>query len=102
MLIGLISDTHIREARRELWPQVFDAFRGVDAILHAGTSTTWWSSTSCTTWHPPTSPAAMATTLRRTTDPAYDPRLREAWVLEFDGVRVGITHDVPIQRFRRT
>ena len=36
MRIGLISDTHIPEARPELWPQVFDAFRGVDLILHAG------------------------------------------------------------------
>ncbi|MYJ75270.1 MAG: metallophosphoesterase family protein, partial [Gammaproteobacteria bacterium] len=35
MRIGLISDTHISK-RGELWPQVFDAFTGVDAILHAG------------------------------------------------------------------
>ena len=34
--IGLISDTHIPESRYELWPQVFEAFAGVDAILHAG------------------------------------------------------------------
>lgn len=34
--IGLIADTHIPEARDALWPQVFDSFRGVDAILHAG------------------------------------------------------------------
>ena len=34
--IGLISDTHIPEARAELWPQVFDVFAGVDAILHGG------------------------------------------------------------------
>ena len=33
--IGLISDSHITK-RGELWPQVFDAFAGVDAILHAG------------------------------------------------------------------
>ena len=30
--IGLISDTHIPEARDELWPQVFEVFQGVDAI----------------------------------------------------------------------
>ncbi len=36
MRIGLISDTHIPESRKELWPQVFSAFRGVDLILHAG------------------------------------------------------------------
>src|SRR3989304_6377645 len=43
MRIGLISDTHIPEAGRDLWPQVYDAFLGgnpagprVDLILHAG------------------------------------------------------------------
>ena len=36
MRVGLISDTHIPEARDELWPQVFDEFDGVDCILHAG------------------------------------------------------------------
>ena len=34
--IGLISDTHIPEARPTLWPQVYDAFDGVDMIFHAG------------------------------------------------------------------
>ena len=36
MRIGLISDTHIPTAAKELWPQVYDAFRGVDLIMHAG------------------------------------------------------------------
>ena len=46
MLIGLISDTHVRIAGHnvslstlissELPPQVIEAFRGVDLILHAG------------------------------------------------------------------
>ena len=35
MRIGLLSDTHIPEAP-VLWPEVFEAFRGVDLILHAG------------------------------------------------------------------
>ena len=35
MRIGLISDTHVTK-RGQLWPQVFDVFQGVDAILHAG------------------------------------------------------------------
>jgi hypothetical protein len=34
--IGLVSDTHIPEARSELWPEVFDAFQGLDLILHGG------------------------------------------------------------------
>ena len=36
MRIGLVSDTHIPEAGPELWPQVYEAFEGCEAILHAG------------------------------------------------------------------
>lgn len=36
LLIGLISDTHIPEARATLFEEVYAAFRGVDLILHAG------------------------------------------------------------------
>ena len=36
MRIGLISDTHIPTARPDLWPQVYDALRGVDLIMHGG------------------------------------------------------------------
>jgi putative phosphoesterase len=41
--IGLISDTHVPESGAELWPEVYEAFLGinptgprVDLILHAG------------------------------------------------------------------
>ena len=36
MKIGLISDTHIPQACEHLPPEVFDAFRGVDLVMHAG------------------------------------------------------------------
>ncbi|MEI7925283.1 MAG: metallophosphoesterase family protein, partial [Chloroflexota bacterium] len=36
LLIGLISDTHIPEARPTLFEEVYAAFRDVDLILHAG------------------------------------------------------------------
>lgn len=37
MRIGLIADTHIAEAGvKDLWPEIFTAFEGVDLILHAG------------------------------------------------------------------
>lgn len=36
MLIGLISDTHIPEVTKALPPEVFEVFKGVDLILHAG------------------------------------------------------------------
>lgn len=36
MLIGLISDTHIREPVPALLPEIFKAFADVDLILHGG------------------------------------------------------------------
>ena len=36
MLIGLIADTHIPDIEQDLPPEVIEAFRGVDLILHAG------------------------------------------------------------------
>ncbi len=36
MRIGLLSDTHIPDAARDLWPEILEAFAGVDLILHAG------------------------------------------------------------------
>jgi len=36
MRIGLLSDTHIPEVEKTLPPQIMEAFRGVDLILHAG------------------------------------------------------------------
>jgi len=41
MRIGLLSDTHIPEAETEIPPQVFEAFLGVDLILHAGDVTSY-------------------------------------------------------------
>ena len=36
MRLGLISDTHIPEVVQKLPPQIAEAFRGVDLILHCG------------------------------------------------------------------
>lgn len=36
MRLGLLSDTHIPDAAAELPPEMMEAFRGVDLILHAG------------------------------------------------------------------
>jgi putative phosphoesterase len=36
MKVGVLSDTHVPTAAPSLPPGVFDAFRGVDLILHAG------------------------------------------------------------------
>jgi predicted phosphodiesterase len=36
MRIGLITDTHIPTAGPDLWPQVYEALRGVNLIMDAG------------------------------------------------------------------
>jgi len=36
MLIGLVSDTHIPEARFDVFDEAYETLRGVDLILHAG------------------------------------------------------------------
>jgi len=98
--IGLISDTHIPEAREELWPQVFDAFRNVDAILHAGdihdVRVIDQLHQLAPTW------AARGNgddgSGGRPIQPDHE-RCREAWVLEIGGLTIGLTHDVPIPEY---
>lgn len=36
MRIGLITDTHLPSELREPWPEIKEAFNGVELILHAG------------------------------------------------------------------
>jgi putative phosphoesterase len=98
--IGLISDTHIPESRDELWPQVFDVFRGVDAILHAGDihdlSVIDQLHDIAPTW------AARGNGEEGSGGRPVQPEhslLREAWVLNFEGVRIGMVHDLPIPEY---
>lgn len=100
MRLGLISDTHIPEACAELWPQVFEAFGGVDAILHAGDIHDLVVIDQL-------SDVAPTYAARGNGDDGSggrpvqpdDGRLREAWLLEFDGLRIGMTHDIPIPEY---
>jgi putative phosphoesterase len=97
MRIGLISDTHIPEARAQLWPEVFHAFEGVDAILHAGdiydlnvidqlheVAPTWSARGN-----------GDDGSSGRDIQPDH-PLLADTWTHDFDGVRVGVTHHLPI------
>ena len=86
--LGLISDSHITK-RGELWPQVFDAFAGVDAILHAGD-----------VWSPAVidelEEVAPVHVARGNGDFGVDDaRLQEQCVLRFDDVTVAMLHDFP-------
>lgn len=100
MRIGLISDTHIPEARQELWPQVFDAFAGVDAILHAGDIHDLVVIDQLSDIAPTYAARGNGDdgSGGRPIQP-HDSRLREAWLLEFEGLRIGMTHDIPIPEY---
>lgn len=95
--IGLISDTHIPEACPQLWPQVFQAFRGVELILHGG---------DIHDLHVLDELGELAPVYAARGNgeeggggrpvAAPDPRVREAWVLDVAGVQIGIIHDLPV------
>ena len=97
MRIGLISDTHIPESRAELWPQAFDAFAGVDAILHAGDIHELWLLDELARVAPLWAARGNGEdgSGGRPRQPDH-PLLREAWTLEFGGVSVGLVHDMPV------
>ncbi len=97
MRIGLISDTHIPAAGPDLWPQVYDALRGVDLILHAGDL----SVPEVIDWLERLAPVLAVSGngdyggWQRTVPPA-DPRLPESRVVSVDGLRIGLVHDFPL------
>lgn len=93
MRIGLISDTHISK-RGELWRQAFDAFDGVDVILHAGD-----------VWSPvlldELEEIAPVRVARGNGDLGQDDaRLEETCVMSFDGTTVAMLHDFPTPEHR--
>jgi putative phosphoesterase len=101
MRIGLISDTHIPVAAKELWPQIYDAFRGiappgpaVDMIMHGGDLMI----PDVIDWLEKIAPVMAVqgngdyTGWERSVAP-QDPRLSESKVLAVDGLRIGLVHD---------
>ena len=97
MRIGLISDTHIPQAGRDLWPQVYEALRGVDLIMHAGDLLV----PEVIDWLEPLAPV-MAVSGNgdyggwQRTVPPQDPRLSESKLLPLGGLRIGLVHDFPL------
>ena len=92
--IGLISDTHIPEARRTLWDEVYEGLAGVDLILHAGDM----HDVIVLDWLERVAPVIGVRgngddgTSGRPVAP-NDPRLAYNQVLTVDGLRIGMTHD---------
>jgi hypothetical protein len=105
--LGLVADTHIPEARAQLWPQVFDAFAGCDAILHAGDIHELWLLDQL-------EQVAPVFAARGNGDEGFggrpraraDERVHDTWIVQLGGpgfaaaglpgLRVGIIHDLTI------
>lgn len=95
--IGLISDTHIPESRKVLWPQAFDAFRDVDMILHAGDIHELYVLDELARVAPVYAARGNGEdgSGGRPVQP-QDPRVKYAWLLDLEGVNVGLTHYIPV------
>jgi putative phosphoesterase len=98
MRIGLISDTHIPTAAAQLWPQVYEALRGVDLIMHAGDL----HAPEVIDWLEKLAPVMAVSGngdysgWQRSVPPS-DARLSESRVLPLDGgLRIGLVHDFPL------
>ena len=99
MRIGLISDTHIPVSQKSLWPQVYEALKGVDLIMHGGDLMV----PDVLDWLEEVAPVMAVegngdyTGFERSVPPA-DPRLSEAKVLTLGvagpkQLRIGLVHD---------
>ncbi len=90
MKIGVIADTHIPSAGRELPPRVAQAFDGVDLILHAGDIII----PSCLDWLEQIAPV-KAVELNAWSHFGGDSRVEERMrVMEFEGHSVGMVHEL--------
>lgn len=91
MRIGILSDTHIPETRKNLPPQVLEVFRGVDLILHCGDI----YHLSVLDELQVISPVLAA----RGDDDHFrlleDPRVKETHTIQIDGLKLGLAHIVP-------
>jgi uncharacterized protein len=97
MRIGLISDTHIPEACEHLPPRVFEVFRGVDAIMHAGDVYVNRVLDELQNIAPVIAALGNGDEgldgHKHKLEP--DERVREAHLVEVDGVRIGLVHALP-------
>lgn len=89
MKLGLIADTHMPGSVKELWPQVFEAFHDVDAILHAGDLHTL-EIVDRLGEIAPTYVAAGNGDVG-----IVDERLQDTWALNFHGFSIGMIHRFP-------
>ena len=97
MRIGLISDTHIPEARESLWPQIYDAFADVDRIFHAGDIHELYVLDELERIAPVWAARGNGEdgSVGRPVQPE-DERVKYAWTFDLEGLHIGLTHYVPV------
>jgi putative phosphoesterase len=97
MRIGLISDTHIPEACEHLPARVFEVFRGIDLVMHAGDVYVNRVLDELAEIAPVI--AALGNGDEGLDGHQHrlevDDRVREAHLLELEGVRIGLVHAIP-------
>ena len=85
MLIGLISDTHIPDRMKELPKKVFEAFKDVEMILHAGDVTSQKVIEKL-------EEIAPVTAIQGNTDRIVGLNLPKTAVVEAEELKIGIIH----------
>src|SRR5215469_15906236 len=97
MRIGLISDTHIPEACDRLPAGVFEAFRGVDLVMHAGDVYVNRVLDELAEIAPVI--AAIGNGDEGLDGHKHrletDDRVREAHLVELEGLKIGLVHAIP-------
>lgn len=97
MRIGLISDTHIPEACEHLPARVFEVFRGVDLVMHAGDVYVNRVLDELARIAPVI--AALGNGDEGLEGHRFrleiDERVRMAHVIEIEGLRIGLAHALP-------
>jgi len=85
MLIGLISDTHIPDRKEKIPASVFDAFKNVDLIIHAG-------DLSSIKIKEDLEKIAPVLAVQGNVDREYNLELPKSIVKNIEGIKVGIKH----------
>lgn len=85
MLIGLISDTHIPDRMKELPEKVFEAFKDVEMILHAGDVTSQEVIEKL-------EEIAPVTAIQGNTDRIVGLDLPKTAVVEVEELKIGVIH----------
>ncbi len=91
MRVGLLSDTHIPKAEKELPPELMEASRGVDLILHAGDIYI----TSVLDDLERIAPVLAARGDDDHGDTLTDQRVKEKHILELEGKTLWLIHERP-------